>query len=149
MVDNQALLLAKRLKESLRERGRESGDISRPVAILWTDLTGEWTTLIGALQAVMPELFVLGKYDPAQRRGPAIWLKCIVDRTVPEIPPAGAVPVLYLPRVSRQELRAAGDCPPALQPLVELQFRGRVWHQSKGPDWTVRAFVFSHEVRAL
>lgn len=149
MVNNQALLLANRLKESLRERGRESGDSSRPVAILWTDLTGEWTTLIGALQAVMPELFVLGKYDPAQRRGPAIWLKCIVDRTVPEIPPAEAVPVLYLPRVSRQELRAAGDCPPALQPLVELQFRGRVWHQSNGHDWTVRAFLVSDEGLAL
>ncbi|WP_031501096.1 BREX-1 system phosphatase PglZ type B [Bryobacter aggregatus] len=149
MVKNQALLLAQRLKESLRERGRESGDSGRPVAILWTDLTGEWTTLIGPLQAVLPELFVLGKYDPTQRRGPAIWLKCIVDRTVPEAPTAGVVPVLYLPRVSRQELRAAGDCPPALQPLVELQFRGRVWHQSNGHDWTVRAFLVSDEGLAL
>lgn len=149
MVKNQALLLAQRLKESLRERGRESGDSSRPVAILWTDLTGEWTTIIGALKAVLPELFVLGKYDPAQGRGPAIWLKCIVDRTVPEAPTAGVVPVLYLPRVSRQELRAAGDCPPSLQPLVELQFRGRVWHQSNGHDWTVRAFLVSDEGLAL
>jgi hypothetical protein len=45
--------------------------------------------------------------------------------------------------VSRQELRAAGDCPPKLQPLVELQYRGRVWHQSNGSDWTVRAFLIA------
>jgi hypothetical protein len=51
--------------------------------------------------------------------------------------------VLYLPHVSRQELRAAGDCPPKLQPLVELQYRGRVWHQSNGSDWTVRAFLIA------
>ena len=49
-------------------------------------------------------------------------------------------PVLYLPHVRRQELRAAGDCPPHLQPLIELQYRGRVWHQSNGHDWSVRAF---------
>jgi hypothetical protein len=45
--------------------------------------------------------------------------------------------------VSRQELRAAGDCPSKLQPLVELQYRGRVWHQSNGSDWTVRAFLIA------
>ena len=32
-----------------------------------------------------------------------------------------------------------------LQPLVELQYRGRVWHQQNGRDWTVEAFLVSDE----
>jgi len=55
------------------------------------------------------------------------------------------MPILYLPNVSRQTLRAGGECPPELQPLVELQFRGRVWHQANGRDWTVEAFLTSDD----
>ena len=60
-------------------------------------------------------------------------------------PPPGVVPILYLPNVSRQELRAGGDCPPDLQPLIELQYRGAVWHQRNGRDWTVEAFLTSED----
>ena len=105
--------------------------------------------MIPQLRAVLPTFFTLGTYDPLARTGPAIWLKCIVDRAVPESPPAGATPILYLPHVSRQELRAAGDCPARTQPLIELQYRGRVWHQPNGHDWTVQAFLVSDEGLAL
>ena len=133
------------LDESFRVAVRPSNYESAPIALVWTDAEGQWLPLIPTLRSVMPYLYVLGRYDQAQRTGPAIWLKCIVDRTLPEAPPAGETPVLYLPRVSRQELRAAGDCPPALEPLVELQYRGRAWHQSNGQDWTVRAFLVSED----
>ncbi len=119
--------------------------IATPVAILWTDADGQWLPLIPALRAVFPWVYTLGRYEPATRTGPAIWLRCIVDQTVPDAPPSGEIPVLYLPHVRRQELRAAGDCPAQLQPLVELQYRGRVWHQSNGHDWTVRAFLISND----
>jgi len=114
-----------------------------PVALLWTDEDGQWQPLLPALKAVHPWIYTLGRYDPQARTGPAIWLKCIVDRTLSDAPPAGETPVLYLPRVRRQDLRAAVDCPAHLQPLVELQYRGRVWHQLNGHDWTVRAFLVS------
>jgi len=116
-----------------------------PVAVLWTDADGQWLPLVGTLRAVLPSLYTFGRYDRATRTGPAIWLKCIVDRMLPEAPPPRETPVLYMPRVSRQDLRAAGDCPASLQPLIELQYRGRVWHQSNGHDWTVRAFLVSEE----
>jgi hypothetical protein len=116
-----------------------------PVAILWTDAEAQWLPILGAVRAVYPWVYVLGKYNPETKTGPAIWLKCIVDRTLPEAPPEGETPILYLPHVRRQELRAAGDCPAHLQPLVELQYRGRVWHQSNGHDWTVRAFLVSDD----
>jgi hypothetical protein len=118
---------------------------SAPVALLWTDADGQWLPVLPALRAAFPWVYTFGRYEPATRTGPAIWLKCIVDRTLSEAPPPGEIPVLYLPHVRRQELRAAGDCPASLQPLVELQYRGRVWHQSNGHDWTVRAFLVSND----
>lgn len=118
--------------------------IAEPVAILWTDADGEWRSVIPALRAAVPQAYALGPYDPEKSTGPAIWLKCIVERSLPEVSPkTGVVPILYLPGVSRQELRAAGDCRPSLQPLIELQFRGRVWHQQNGRDWSVEAFLVS------
>src|SRR5207247_1233478 len=59
--------------------------------------------------------------------------------------PADAVPVIYMPGVSRQTLRAVEECPDALKPLVELQYRGTVWTQRNGKDWTVRAFLVSDD----
>src|SRR5208282_4026131 len=59
--------------------------------------------------------------------------------------PAGAVPVIYMPGVSRQTLRAVEECPDALKPLVELQYRGTVWTQKNGKDWTVRAFLVNDD----
>ena len=105
--------------------------------------------LIPQLRAVLPTFFTLGTYDPPSRTGPAIWLKCVVDQALPEAPPAGETPIIYLPHVGRQELRAAGDCPSRTQPLIELQYRGRVWHQSNGHDWTVQAFLVSDEGLSL
>jgi hypothetical protein len=94
----------------------------------------------------MPQLYTLGSFDPKERTGPAIWLKCVVDRAIPEIaPPREITPLLYLPNVARQDLRAAGECSMLVQPLVELQYRGRVWHQQNGRDWTVEAFLVSDE----
>jgi hypothetical protein len=135
------------LVEALRRTGRNGGDAAPPAAVLWTDVDGQWKPIIGMLQGSLPGLFVLGdSHDPAARSGPVIWLKCIVERALPEVsPPDGEVPILYLPNVDRQLLRAAEDCLPALQPLVELQYRGKVWHQRSGRDWTVEAFLSSED----
>ncbi len=90
----------------------------------------------------MPGLLVLGSYDPDQRSGPAIWLKCAIAGLVPEVQFEG-VPVIYLPGVSRAELRAIESCPRNLQPLAELQYRGVFWSQANARDWTVSAFLAS------
>lgn len=116
-----------------------------PVAVLWTDQDAIWRPIVSRLRTELPQLFTLGNYDPETRTGPTIWLKCIVDRTLPDAPPPDVTPILYLPGVSRQELRAGGDCRPAYQPLVELLFRGRSWHQENGKDWSVEAFLVADE----
>ena len=120
------------------------------MALLWTDTDGQWKPLLPTLQKTLPQLYLLGPYAPEERQGPVIWLKCIVGRTLPDITPdEGVVPILYLPNVGRQDLRAASDCDPMLQPLIELQYRGEVWHQRNGRDWTVEAFLTSEDALAL
>jgi hypothetical protein len=136
--------LLDRIRESLAKVLRVPEGQAAPVAIVWTDATGEWLPLTPMLRELVPEFYTLGGFRPNERTGPAIWLKCIVDRALPEAPSAGVVPILYLPYVSRQVLRAAADCPARLTPLIELQYRGRVW-EYKGRDWTVMAFLMSAE----
>lgn len=53
--------------------------------------------------------------------------------------------MLYLPSVSRQEIRAVEECPRELQPLAEIPYRGILWGQRNGKDWTVAAFLQSQE----
>ncbi len=134
-----------RLVVELRNAARHMhGQESPHAAILWTDPDEQWRALVHLLQEQLPQLFVLGDYVPAARRGPAIWLKCIVDRTVDVGLAADAVPILYLPGIGRQQLRGT-EAPSALGPLVELQYRGAVWSQRNGKDWTVEAFVVSDD----
>jgi hypothetical protein len=128
-----------------------SGDVVSPPAVLWTDADGQWRPVVEQLRPLMPELLTLGDYSPARRTGPAIWLRCVIEPAVrsdkfPDLAwPEGTVPVIYLPGVSRQTLRAVEECPDLLKPLVELQYRGTVWMQKNGKDWTVRAFLVNDE----
>lgn len=121
-------------------------DVVHPYAILWTDHDSQWQLLIPQLRRLLPQLLTFGEYQPEQRVGPAIWLRSVVDRGLPEIElPEGATPIVYLAGVSRQELRAVQECPDSLKPLVELQYRGVCWTQKNGKDWTVEAFLVSEE----
>lgn len=138
------------LEASLAVALRAPDGVAPAAALLWTDADGQWAPLIPTLQKALPHLYVLGPYAPEERRGPVIWLRCIIERTLPEVsPPESIVPILYLPKVGRQDLRASGDCPAHLQPLIELQYRGAVWHQRNGRDWTVDAFLTSDDALGL
>ncbi|MEJ7711055.1 MAG: hypothetical protein WKF84_14620 [Pyrinomonadaceae bacterium] len=117
-----------------------------PAAILWTDKERQWETLLPELRQRLPQLLTLGDYLPATRTGPAIWLKCMIARTIPEADWAeDTTPILYLPGTSRADLRAVEECPRTLQPLAELQYRGTYWTQVNGKDWTLLAFLSSND----
>ena len=121
-------------------------DVVPPYAVLWTDRDAQWQPIIPQLRRLLPQLLTFGEYQPGQRIGPAIWLRSVVDRGLPEIElPEGVTPIVYLPGVSRQELRAVHECPDSRKPLVELQYRGACWTQKNGKDWTVEAFLVSEE----
>ena len=134
------------LESSFHNALRHANDEAAPAALLWADADNQWAALVTRLQAALPHLFVLGAYDSAKRTGPSIWLRCVVDRMLEDVDlEPDVVPILYLPGVARQSLRAGDECPRELQPLVELQYRGRVWHQRNGRDWTIEAFLVSEE----
>lgn len=136
--------LLEALARAVRACETSSGDAARPAAILWTDPERQWSALRALLVAELPELLVLGDYSAEQRTGPAIWLRCVIDRAL-EVPglPADRPPIVLLPGVARQALRAGEDCPASLQPLVELMYRGTLWLQKGGHDWTASAFLSS------
>ena len=92
---------------------------------------------------MLSELFLLGNYTPEKQTGPALWLRCIEARAVEGAPPVGTTPILYLPGISREKLRAAEDCPQELAALVELQYRGVMWLHVNGKEWTPYAFLVS------
>ena len=112
-----------------------------PAAILWPDKERQWEPLLGELRERLP-LLTLGPYVPAERTGPAYYLRCMIARTLPDDAlPWDAPPIIYLPGVSRQDLRAIDECPKPLQPLAELQYRGVLWTHKNGRDWTVAGFL--------
>jgi hypothetical protein len=148
------MVMPRTLLESLIQKLRGCnvhGDAEEsPVAILWTDPRSEWKPLLPLLRQQLPELLCLGDYDPEHQQGPALWLRCIVDRSLPAaVAAAGQIPVIYLPGVSRQELRAGEGCPWTLEPLIELMFRGSLWLQRNGRDWTLAAFLSSSDALGL
>jgi hypothetical protein len=114
------------LIKSLRDAAIFNPDVQEaPVCILWPDKDRKWEAVVPRLQTELPELFILGDYAPEKRTGPAVWLRCVIAGTIADISiPGDNLPILYLPGVGRQDLRAVDTCPPELTPLVELQYRG-------------------------
>ena len=136
-------LLGKSLAAALQAVAKgNSHTATTAAAVLWPDKEGQWQTALPTLKKLMPSLCELGPYAPGERRGPAVWLKCAIAGLLPEVQFDG-VPVVYLPGISRAELRAIESCTRELQPLAELQYRGVFWSQANAKDWTVGAFLAS------
>ncbi|WP_166395207.1 BREX-1 system phosphatase PglZ type B [Rubrobacter marinus] len=130
------------LREALRAAsGYNRADVAPPAAVLWTDKERRWEGIVTRLRGDLPVL-TLGPYAPDALTGPAIWLRCVIAGTLPEVElPAGDAPILYLPGVGRADLRAVEDCPRELQPLAELQYRGVLFTQKNARDWTPAALL--------
>lgn len=117
-----------------------------PAAVLWTDKERQWEPVISVLKGALPELLTFGPYQPGTKIGPAIWIKSMIARTIPEADwNESDMPIIYLPGISRMELRAIESCPKELQPLAELQYRGSFWSQKNGKDWTLYSFMKSKD----
>jgi hypothetical protein len=135
--------LSKYLAEALLNASKGNAFTAAPAAaVLWTDKDSQWVSVLGPLRKAMPNLLSLGPYDLHSLSGPAVWLKCAIAGVLPEVQFQG-LPVVYLPGVSRTDLRAIESCPRDLQPLAELQYRGVFWSQVNTKDWTVSAFLSS------
>ena len=116
--------------------------MTAPAAVLWPDPDCQWEKVLPVLSEALPGLLSLGEYKPESKCGPSIWLKTVVSGALPLLK-GGVIPIVYLPGVSKADLRAIETCPRNLQPLAELQYRGTFWSQVNGKDWTVNAFLTS------
>jgi CheY-like chemotaxis protein len=136
--------LLDRLLAVLDEAESTDGNVfAPPVALLWPDKARQWERAIGQLWACRGVL-TLGPHLPAIGSGPAFWLRCVVAGTVEVGRPLG-LPVIYMPGVSRDDLRSSTADDQQLAPLVSLQHRSQWFTQSSGKDWTVRALLANKE----
>ena len=95
------------LREMLRAAGHYNrADASSPAAVLWTDKERRWESVVFRLRGELPVL-TLGSYEPESLAGPAIWLRCVIAGTLPEIELLEGTPIIYLPGVGR------ADCEPS------------------------------------
>ncbi len=61
--------------QALRGSATYNPDVQdAPVCIFWPDRDRQWEAVIPRLQNELPELLLLGDYEPDKRTGPAIWL---------------------------------------------------------------------------
>lgn len=136
------MILIEHLIQSLRSAAHLNSNVQVPPAcILWPDKERQWSPAIRLLQTKVPELIELGQFQPSERTGPAIWVKCAVAGLIEEVDLCGRMPIVYLPGVGRADLRAIESCPRDLQPLAELQYRGVYWSQINAKDWTIAALL--------
>lgn len=142
MTTNPATFLDA-LLEAVQRPGRyNAAEYARPAAILWPDGAREWEAMLPLLRDRLP-LIILGTYEPTARVGPAHWVRCMLARTLDDQISEDEIPVVYMPGVSKQDLRAVEDCPAEFQPIASLQYEGALFNQLNGKDWTIRAFIES------
>jgi hypothetical protein len=129
--------------QALNQAKQHNGNIMvKPEVILWPDPELQWTSIIPALQEKFPALLVYGNYEPAKKQGPAIWLKCMVAQTLPSANwDVDEIPIIYLPGISKNDLRNIQNAGLDFQPLIEYQYTGTIFTQDNGKEWTIMAFL--------
>lgn len=129
--------------QALKQAEQHNSSIMvKPEVILWLDPERQWAEVMPVLQTELPHLLVYGAYDPAQKKGPAIWLKCMIAKTLPEATWSDkTTPIIYLPGISKVDFRKVEAAGLDLQPLLEYQYSGTLFLQENGKEWTILAFV--------
>ena len=95
-------------------------DVQPPRMVMWPDKEGQWKPIV---QDLRKGLFILtldsDVYDPEVLCGPAIWIRCMLEKTLPDASiPGDQIPVIYIPGYSNQELSTLGRCPTDLKTLI-------------------------------
>ena len=79
--------------QALRGSATYNPDVQEaPACILWPDRDRQWEAVIPRLQNELPELLLLGDYQPDKRIGPAIWLRCVIAGKNEDVVIPGSTP---------------------------------------------------------
>lgn len=135
-----------KLVETVRKAAEyNSASQVAPNCILWPDGDRQFESALPLLLKAMPEMLVLGNYDAEKRTGPAIWIRCALGGTIDGFDPKAATPIIYLPGVGRGDLRLVETLREEIRPLAYYAFRGAVFQQKNGKDWTALSFLVSKD----
>lgn len=128
---------------ALKQAEKHNSNIMvKPEVILWPDPENLWIEVIPVLQEELPQILIYGSYLPEKKQGPSIWIKCMVAKSLPEAEwDIDATPIIYLPGVSKNDLRNVEHAKLEFQPLLEYQYTGTMFVQENGKEWTILAFV--------
>ncbi len=118
--------------------------MNQPVALFWADKDQQWQSILPELQQRL-RLVRYGSFSADKRQGPAYWLRCVIAGTVDVAGAPAGVPIIYLPGVSRDELRTVGSLATEFSPLAALQHRAQWFSHPNGKDWTIRALLASKD----
>lgn len=118
--------------------------VAAPIAVLWPDEGRQWETTVNELQQRRC-VVRYGTFDAAHHQGPAYWLRCVIAATVELDGLPDGVPIVYLPGISRDTMRALDTVAPELAPLGALQHRCQWFSHPNGKDWTVRSLLSNKE----
>ncbi|MGR3303749.1 MAG: BREX-1 system phosphatase PglZ type B, partial [Candidatus Scalindua sp.] len=100
-----------------------SSQLTAPNVILWPDPESQWISIIDMLRDEIPAFLTLGSFNNKIKQGPAIWLKCIVDKSLPEADwEENVIPTIYMPGISKEDFKKIEEATADLQPLMEYQF---------------------------
>ncbi len=140
--------LCDKLTENLTKASQHNSQIMvKPEVILWPDPERQWEAVIPVLHGAFPSLLTLGAYQPATRQGPAIWLKSMVARSLPEADwVLSATPIIYLPGISKNDVKNMATAGLYLQPLAEYQYTGTIFNQPNGREWTILALLENQQL---
>ncbi|SFW90392.1 BREX-1 system phosphatase PglZ type B [Chitinophaga sancti] len=123
-------------------RQHNSNIMVMPEVILWPDPEMLWSSIIPELQKTFPALLIYGSYNSSKKQGPAIWLKCMITQSLPEADWASSeTPIIYLPGISKNDLKNIQNAGLDFQPIMEYQYTGTVFTQENGREWTILAFL--------
>src|SRR5690606_24913517 len=107
----------------------------------------QWLQVIGRLRSEIEAFITLGDYHPEVFQGPSIWIKCMIDKALPEADwDRDTIPVIYLPGVGKADFKNIEEAPEFIQPLMEYQFTGNIWTQENGRDWTILSFLQNADI---
>jgi len=139
----QVISIFDKVVQALKQAENHNSNVMvKPEVILWPDPENQWVDVMYVLQERMPQLLTYGKYEPAKKQGPAIWLKCMIAKMLPEANwETDAIPIIYLPGVAKTDLRNVENAVFNFQPLLEYQYTGTLFIQENGREWSILAFV--------
>ncbi len=140
--------LLNKISKSLKDMSKSNSNlITPPEVILWPDPEKQWESIIPILRMEFPELLTLGEFLPDKKQGPAIWIKCMVAKVLPQADWSNdTIPIIYMPGISKGDFKNISSAGMDLQPLMEYQYTGTIFTQINGKEWTVLAFFENEQL---